>query len=363
PLTAQKVVVTEKMEVLEARARQDSNDAAAHYNVAMGYWSKKRYGDAEQALRTAVGLDPQFADAYLAMGILHNWDDDFWSQRRKAGGDTAVKTARKELEGYYRKAFLIDPLVDVKILGATWKLGGYSRFLRAFEDLVEGRYDQAFDKFDKELQYWKGSQTLDSLPWGMVWLHGLAAAHSNHPEAAITDLGHLVDRASQAEQSDSTDDTPLEVNEYRYMIAVLKQRGGQAGEAVNIYQQVLTTDIGNYMAHVQLARVYEGVRDFERAVQERRRAVETNPDDSSLLLDLGLTLGKAGRFQEASEALTQASEANPRDSRSYYWLGIANVQLSKKEDARAAFNRFLELAPSRYADQIAAAKQRIAQLQ
>lgn len=198
----------------------------------------------------------------------------------------------------------------------------------------------------------------------MVWLHGLAAAHSNHPDVAITDFGNLVHRASQAEKSDSTtDDTPLDVNEYRYMIAVLKQRGGQAGEAVNTYQQVLTTDVGNYMAHVQLARIYEGGRDFDRAIQERRRAVETNPDDSSLLLDLGLALGKAGRFQEASEALAQASEANPRDSRSYYWLGIANVQLSKKEDARAAFNRFLELAPSRYADQIAAAKQRLAQLQ
>lgn len=123
PLTAQKVVVTEKLEVLEARARQDSNDAAAHYNVAMAYWSKKRYGDAEQALRTAVRLDPQFADAYLAMGILHNWDGDYWGRLRKVGGDSAAKRAAKEWAGYYRKAFLIDPMVDVKILGATWKLG------------------------------------------------------------------------------------------------------------------------------------------------------------------------------------------------------------------------------------------------
>jgi len=56
-------------------------------------------------------------------------------------------------------------------------------------------------------------------------------------------------------------------------------------------------------------------------------------------------------------------EANPRDARVLYYLGIVDQQLSKKDDARSAFTRFLTLAPSRYERQIADAKQRLASLQ
>jgi Flp pilus assembly protein TadD len=49
--------------------------------------------------------------------------------------------------------------------------------------------------------------------------------------------------------------------------------------------------------------------------------VDANPDDPSLVMDLGVTLGKAGRFADAEEALQRAEEANPRDARILFWLG------------------------------------------
>ena len=69
-LAAQRIKLPYKLPELEARARADSNDAAAHYNVALGYWNEKRLDDAERSLRTAVCIEPRFAPAHLALAYL-----------------------------------------------------------------------------------------------------------------------------------------------------------------------------------------------------------------------------------------------------------------------------------------------------
>src|ERR1044072_2229768 len=59
-----------KLDELERRAHADSNDPAAHFNVALGYWNAKRWKDADRSLRTAIPLDPRFAPAYVALHYL-----------------------------------------------------------------------------------------------------------------------------------------------------------------------------------------------------------------------------------------------------------------------------------------------------
>jgi tetratricopeptide (TPR) repeat protein len=147
------------------------------------------------------------------------------------------------------------------------------------------------------------------------------------------------------------------------MLAALRQSAGQTDQAVELYQQVAENDIGHYMAHVQLARIYESRRDYPRAVQERQNAINANPDDPSLLLDLGVTLGKAGMLPQAETRLQAAYEANPRDMRPLFWLGLAQFDQGKRDAARESLNRFIEGAPSRYERQIAMARDRLAKLQ
>ena len=102
---------------------------------------------------------------------------------------------------------------------------------------------------------------------------------------------------------------------------------------------------------------------WPQAVAERRRAVETNPDDASLLTDLGVALGRSGDFESAATTLREAAAANPRDARPLFWLGIAELQLKRNAEAREAFTRYLAVAPSRHAQQIAVAKEKLAALQ
>lgn len=359
PAAAQSVSVEARLEDLMAAAAKDSNDAAAHYNLAMGYWSKKRYGEAEQSLQTAVKIDPQFAAAYLALGVVHNWDDDYWKKLAKS--DSATKAYVRRSGGYYRKAFMLDPLVDIRILGGTYRWYSNSRFARAFKDLVEGRYDKAYESLEKEAAFWGGRGGADSAPPIVIWLHSLSAAHTRRYDAAITDMQNLLRQVRV--ESDSTTDVPLVTNEFRYMLAALHQNAGQIDQAVSLYQQVAENDAGHYMAHVQLARIYESQRDWPRAVKERQNAINANPDDASLILDLGITLGKAGMMPQAETRFKAAIEANPRDVRSLFWLGLSQMEQGKKDDARASFNQFLATAPSRYDRQISMAREKLATLQ
>jgi tetratricopeptide (TPR) repeat protein len=346
PARAQDVRVSERLEVLEARVAQDSNDPVAYFDVAMGYWSKHQYDRADSALSQAIALDPEFAVAHLAIALVQLRNSSHWN-RLKHAGDTALVAEIRLRERHYRRAFMIDPFLDVRALG-----------------LMEN-YETAYGRLSLVLQLLQNQfrKPYDSMPQSLVWLHSLAAARSNHLPEAITDVQLLGRLSRDREQWDSVSSAPLQTNEYLYMLAALLQRAGFRDDAINLYHQVITTDLGNYEAHAQLARIYEATGDWPRAIAERRAAVDVFPENPCLLLDLGVTEGKAGQFAVAETTLRQAMEAGPRDPRAPYWLGFVEEKLDKKPEAVRAFQTFLQLAPSRLTTMIATARRKLADLQ
>jgi Flp pilus assembly protein TadD len=117
------------------------------------------------------------------------------------------------------------------------------------------------------------------------------------------------------------------------------------------------------MAHVRLASIFEAARDYPRAIEERRRAINANPDDATLHLDLGIALGKSGDFAKAEESIRVTTERIPRHAESWFWLGLALEQQGKRDEARDAYQRVIELAPSRLKHRADAARQKVAALQ
>lgn len=379
-VAAQRIKLPYKVPELETRMHADSNDPAAHYNLALGYWNDKRYDDAEKSIRTSLKLDPRFAPAHLALAYLPYarrpklWDEVF---QDKVPADMVEML--KESDREYRHAFLIDPLVDIRIIGAVTRakldfltvqdyLGeAYALFFQGFTDCQEGKYEDCHGRFVALIREIQGDKFPDRVPNSVLWYKGLAAAHIQQYDVAARHFTQLIDRNVKFEEElakkGELSRVPLATNEFRYALATIKTSSGEVNEAVRLYQQVLEQDAGLYMAHVRLANIYEGARDYPNAEKERRFAVNTNPDDPSLLLDLGITLGKAGRMADAEGQLQEAIKANPRDSRAYFWLGIAQTDLGKKAEAKDAFSQFIALSPSRYATQIASAKDRLAKLQ
>jgi tetratricopeptide (TPR) repeat protein len=377
PLEGQRIKLAKSRAELEASLRQDSLDAAAHYNVALAYWNEKRFDDAERELKAAAAIDPKFAEAYLALAYLpYVRRPKLWAEEDQDRVPTEWKAAMLESDRMYRRAFLVNPMVDLRIAGAAtpprdprWEAlwpGVYDFYFQAFDDMLQGNYEQAYGRFVKLHRERRiAGPGQGKLPMSVYWFEGLAAAHTQRWDEAKKSFEHLVAESVAFEKKHEEDlvRIPLRTNEYRYFLASVEQAGGRSEAAVDLYRKTLESDLGLYMAHVQMANILEGERRYSEAAEERQRAVDANPDDSSLLLDLGVTMGKAGRFAEAEETLMQAAEANPRDARVPFWTGICQAQQGKREEAKTSFTRFLAMAPTRWDKQIGLAKERLAGLQ
>ncbi len=366
-----------KLGELEARARADSNDAAAHFNVALAYWNAKRWADVDTSLRLAVTLDPRFAPAYMALAFLpYAQRHSLWEEVEEGRVPNEWKPRLDESERFFRRAYMIDPLVELRAGDVVQPRS--TAYLQALEeifgehvrDYYDGldqyflaEYQRAYDRFTRVINAIDGDRHPDRIPSTVLWWHGLASARVERWAEAISDFEKLMDRSLAATRKDSLVHFPLRTNEYRYVLAYLKQRSNNLNPAIDLYREAITNDIGLYMAHVRLAEMYETAQMWEQAIASRRNAVNANPEDASLLLDLGKTLANAGRFSEAVEPLRLAADASPRDARASFYLGLVFEQLGRKDEARAAFTRFTSLAPSRYDRQIAIAKQHLAALQ
>ncbi|HXI95245.1 MAG TPA: tetratricopeptide repeat protein [Candidatus Acidoferrum sp.] len=367
---AQSLKITESLESLETSARQDSNDAAAQFNLALGYWSKKRYNDAVPPLRRAIAIDPEFAPAYFALALVPIANGSAFQKHEIPSIGyrfiyyTAVDSVWKEFDRQVRRAFDIDPLVDTRIeVSVEWRGSFHDDFERGIHEYQDGKYEQAIqhlDSFIKDVEPHKDRHA--QLESGL-WYRALAELRLTRYDAAIRDLRRLVEAGQSQEAADTLIHNPFRINEYRYMLAFAQQRAGQSNDAITLYQEVLGNDIGFYSAHLRLAEIYESHRMWDQAIQERQRAIEASPENPSLELYLGETLANAGQWIEAEQPLQMAQGANPHDSRIPYFLGRVEQQLGKAEAAKDAYRRFLAIAPSRYAAQLADARQRLAALQ
>lgn len=368
PAAGQHLKVSTSLESLRDGARRDSTDAAAHYNLALGYWSKKRWNSADSTLRRALAIDSRFAAAYLALAYLPQASGRFWKENVIVLGGgwrlyyyTAPDSVVQQFDRLYRRAFMIDPLVDVRIQVATEYRGGHvDDFDRALYAYNDSKWEEAFRRFGELLPDsadYRGER--GTLYEEILWYYGMAAARLEKHDDAIRTLEMLVQRSQHKEKGDTLYRWPLRTNEYRYVLAFMRQRASDPNAAIREYEEALTGDIGLYMAHVRVADIYEGAAMWPQAVLARRNAVNANPGDPSLVLDLGKTLANAGRWAEAEPPLREAVSASPADSRPHLFLGLVLAQVGKKDEARTELERFISLAPSRYERQIALAKQRL----
>lgn len=369
--------LTAKLPELEQRARADSNDPAAHFNVALAYWNAKRWDDADRSFRTAIMLDARFAPAYIALNYLpYARRASLWDEVHERRVPDEWQARMEESDRLFRQAYIIDPFVELRSGDVvTPRSESYLQLLQQYfgeqirdyydglDQYFKGDYQKAYDRFSRVLLAWNAEGHPDRVPANVYWWHGLSAARVEKWDEATTDFERLIDRSDAPTRTDSLVHIPLRTNEFRYMLANIKQRAGKMNEAIDLYREAVTNDIGLYMAHVRLADMYETARMWPEAVTSRRNAVNANPEDATLLLDLGKTLAAAGQPEEAVIALREATTANPRDPRPFLYLGLLLEQLGRKDEAKTALNQYIALAPSRYERQTAVAKQHLAALQ
>jgi tetratricopeptide (TPR) repeat protein len=272
---------------------------------------------------------------------------------------------------------MIDPTVDLKLIGATYSSGidqwlvqdalgeVWSNYFQAAVDCYEGRYVQCEQRFTRVIDDFEDEGPGITTPDGVFFLRGLAAARTNNYDRAIRDFRTLIDREQERKEEIEQKDLvriPLQINEYRYFVASFTHAAGRGNDAVGLYREAVENDLGLYMAHVRLASIFEAQRDYPQAIEERRRAINANPDDATLHLDLGIALGKSGNFAEAEKSIRVTTERIPRHVEAWFWLGLALEQQGKGAEAKVAYQKVVDLAPSRLKARADAARAKVAAL-
>ena len=363
---------------LRERALADSADAIAQYNLAIGYWSETDFPEARNALLRAVRIDPRFAEAYLALAYLpYAQRPALWQELAEDNVPSEWSDAIFEADEHYRRAIMINPLVDMRILGAVeppphwvwtagWMSQTYDAWFRGLHDYRSGNYEAAFGRYDRLISLLEDEWRRDArerMPDAILLHRGLAAAHLGRWDIAIGDIRILYDRQLSAEEEEEElIHVPLETNHYRYILAVMLEGAGQPVEAEALLRDAVAENLGLYMGHVRLANLAESRGDGRTALSERQLAVNANPEDPTVHLEQGLTFANVGMLPQAIAALETAVSLNPLDPQAHYFLGVVHAMAQDRASARASLERFLALAPARMFNEISDAEARLASL-
>ena len=384
PVAAQREPTEPPIDSLMAWARRDSLDARAAFDLGMGFWSVGRHDRADTAFRRALVLSPHYAEPRLALALLPFGRGERYltDLRHRVGVDSLLGIVRASAK-FYREAYLLEPLVDPRILrylnieelvprqnrmeianGKIFSMGvpwWEARTKRGVRALTEGRYDEAFTILD-EVLHSRQMQQGAVLPDLFIWYYGLVAAHAAKYDRAAAAFRELAQRAHRRVTNDPDWVIPSSRSDYLFLYAAMSEQAGNLGVAIPAFEEALTADFGLFEAHSWLADIHESRGDVVSAIAERERAVDTSPETGKLHLDLGVTLLQAGRAVAAESAFVAAARLLPYDAGAQQFLATIALQNGHPDTARPALERFVLVAPARYAEQVAEARRKLTEL-
>ncbi|MCI0459353.1 MAG: tetratricopeptide repeat protein [Gemmataceae bacterium] len=122
------------------------------------------------------------------------------------------------------------------------------------------------------------------------------------------------------------------------------EKGGKHAEAIQLYEKARQKDARLHHVCRRLAVLYDRVGNFPRAQEEYDRALKLQPDDPSLLNDLGYSHYCQGNWDEAEKCLRRALEKNPKSARAWTNLGLVLGQKGLYAECVEAFARVVSPA-------------------
>jgi tetratricopeptide (TPR) repeat protein len=112
--------------------------------------------------------------------------------------------------------------------------------------------------------------------------------------------------------------------------------------------EAATLNPADASAHYNLGLIYQQRHQYEDAKSSFKRAIEIDPDETDAHYQLGRIAREEGRLADAIGHFDAVVTRNPEHSQSEVWreIGHTYFQAGQLEDARAAFERFIEKRPS-----------------
>ena len=111
------------------------------------------------------------------------------------------------------------------------------------------------------------------------------------------------------------------------------------------WARVTTRDPTDADAEIHLAAALRAIGRFDEAGSAAEKALAIQPGSAEALMEFGRARIAAGQGFYAIDPLNRAAAAAPRDWRPHSLLGVAMEQVKRTQDARAEYDRALQLSP------------------
>jgi tetratricopeptide (TPR) repeat protein len=112
--------------------------------------------------------------------------------------------------------------------------------------------------------------------------------------------------------------------------------------------EAATLNPADASAHYNLGLIYQQRRQYAEAKASFARSIEIDPDETDAHYQLGRIAREEGRLADAIGHFDAVVTRNPDHSQSEAWreIGWTYFQAGQYQDARAAFERFIDKRPS-----------------
>jgi protein O-GlcNAc transferase len=251
---------------------------------------------AEQLFRQALEAEPERAETWYYLGILH-------SQQRRF--EPAIE--------YLQKAIALDPRQPVYVYAlanAHLERGEYGEAAARYRRAIRLHHDFADAHNNLGIALERDGRLGDAV-------RSYREAVRLRPDnvASLVNLGNAQRRLGALDEAEACYRRAIEINpnvaEAHNNLGNILQHRGEIDEAIECFTEAIDLQPDYATAHNNLGSAHQAKDEHERAVECFRRARELAPKVALFPLNLGNTLLDMNRTEEAIDQYRQASELDP----------------------------------------------------
>ena len=294
----------------QKRGNEATNSEAKQkeYEKSIGHYTK------------AIGLKPDFAEAYYNRGAAYSSKGDF--ERGIDDFNKAIDLDPDNANAYYNRGSAysgkgdfergIDDFNKAIDLNPNYA-DAYNNRGNAYTG--KGDYDRAIADFNKAID-------LDPD-------NAIAYTNSGLVYEKQGDIARAIDDYTQAIQLKPDN----AIAYYNRGIAYGKQ--GDIDRAIDDYTQAIQLKPDFAEAHCNRGSAYSSKGDFDRAIEDCTQSIQLKPNDANAYYNRGSAYSDKGDVDRAIEDYTRVIELNPNDANAYFNRGRMWLHLRESEKAKS----------------------------